>query len=172
MQQAQDVGVGAFLDALLSADNDVRNRAEAARDAALRSEAGARQLVAQLAGSALSDPSPARRSTAAVVLRRTVQRDGRVWELLDAATQGGLKATLLRAFLAEAAPDVQRKVAHAIAELACVAAVAPLCAFSMTRGRPAPAMSEYQSGGSSSAPHPSSFTPSKPAAASRRTSPS
>jgi hypothetical protein len=125
MQQAQDVGVGAFLDALLSADNDVRNRAEAARDAALRSEAGARQLVAQLAGSALSDPSPARRSTAAVVLRRTVQRDGRVWELLDAATQGGLKATLLRAFLAEAAPDVQRKVAHAIAELACVAAVAP-----------------------------------------------
>lgn len=127
MAAALDPAIAAFFDALLSADNAVRQRAEAQKDQIARENPAA--LIAQLAAALAQAPQPAHRAMAAVLMRRVVGRDtlGRpnhTWQSLAPAAREQLKAGMLQAFLNEPVPDVRKKVCHAVAELATVAAVA------------------------------------------------
>ena len=122
-----DPAIAAFFDALLSPDNAVRQRAEAQKDAVARDNPAA--LIAQLAAALAQAPLPAHRALAAVLMRRVVGRDtlgrpGRTWETLAPAAREQLKAGMLQAFQAEPVADVRKKICHAVAELATVAAAA------------------------------------------------
>jgi hypothetical protein len=118
----------AFLDALLSPDNAARAGAEAQLEAVKRDNPAA--LVALLQQALAQAPRPEHRALAAVLMRRSVGRDtlgrtGQAWAALAAPAREALKASMLQAFVSEPVPDVRKKVCHAVAELATVAAVAP-----------------------------------------------
>jgi len=119
----------AFLDALLSPDNAARKGAEAQLEAVKRDNPAA--LVAMLQQALAQAPRAEHRALAAVLLRRTVGRDTNgkssegVWAGLAPAAREAVKATVLQAFVTEPVPDVLKKVCHAVAELATVAATEP-----------------------------------------------
>lgn len=70
-----------------------------------------------------SDGAVERRSLAAVLLRRLVDRNSDLWRSVSAATRSGSAAGLLHALTHEPDNSVRRKVAHAVAEAAASALV-------------------------------------------------
>ncbi|KAJ1460792.1 armadillo-type protein [Pelagophyceae sp. CCMP2097] len=104
-----------LLNALLSADNASRSEAEAWVNGALRSSAAgvlAKDLVAAVA---TADWAPALRVLAAVVARRSVISDARVWASLDLADRRIVRLSLLDVVRRDGTVAVRRAAADAVA---------------------------------------------------------
>ena len=107
-----------LLDGLMSSDNSTRSEAERAKDGIVASNAP--NFIGQIASVMSSSTNVAHRSLAAVLIRRTFNKD--IWGQFPHDMRAGMKSLLLSCFLGESDGGVRRKICHALADVAAVVA--------------------------------------------------
>ena len=107
-----------LLDALMSSDNSTRSEAERVKDGIVA--ANAPNFIGQIATVMSSSTNLAHRSLAAVLIRRTFNKD--IWAQFPQETRTGMKRLLLSCFVGESDGGVRRKICHALADVAAIVA--------------------------------------------------